>query len=136
MITKKGLELSLSLSRLGAKISDADVKTCSRICRLATTYCGVQKELCSGPRWTWNVNTSWVWSEEWQQGLEKRDAQLEEAIRKHCANLPEINGQPVGVSFDGDPRGSTVCLLIRAQIYKRSTRNWDFEAREIAVPGS
>ena len=51
----------------------------------------------------------WAQYEKW---LDKRDAELERRITELVESLPHTDMGAIGVEFMGDPRGSTVKLIM------------------------
>lgn len=86
---------------LAMEQSAADLTTCSRICRAATTFDRLQVERCNGD-WP-NRGTA-----EWEAELTRREEQLERLIRRHVAALGWLPHAAAAVTFRGDPRGYTV----------------------------
>ncbi len=99
-ITKRGSELAKQLNPyIGTKV--AILETCSKIARLATTHARLAEVFCS-------VEMTAKQAERHN----KRDEQIEAAIRRHVESLPHTDNGPIVVRFDGDPRGFTVKLYV------------------------
>lgn len=84
---------------------EACITAAGQLLRLAAKYQRMADEACSGPAaYVHRVPYPRAGEliEQWQAGLERRQARCEAAIRKRCAEwaLP--------VDFGGDPRGFTV----------------------------
>lgn len=93
-ITCKGRELSDDLSEhIGT--TRMILKTCSLICRHATTHHRYMEQ---------------DWRGGWDERLERRIELLEARIETLVAALPATDDGPFRVEFWGDPRGCTVKL--------------------------
>ncbi len=114
-ITKKGRELATLLNpSMGT--THAILETCSLICRHATTIKRLAEQACNS---------------ELSKRDEKQDAACEARIRDLVRDLPHVNGEPIKVEFQGDPRGATVKLIMP----DGRGNSWAGDGR-MCVPGS
>ena len=136
--TLKGYELAEALrsgrtpaERLKMSHQSIDVEVCSLLCRSAVTYLHVQEGHCNGhPACSSpyiDAKTASKLQERFEARLEKREEQLEKHISKLAAQLPGVKE----VKFGGDPRGSTIKLVMKDG---RCGGDWGQEG--IPVPGS
>ena len=95
-ITAKGRELATLLNpSMGT--THAILVTCSLICRHATTIARLAEVDCNK-----GLTPSQI----------RQDKRAEELIRSLVMDLPHVDGQPIRVEFQGDPRGATVKLIM------------------------
>jgi len=127
--TLKGYELAEALR--STKHQSIDVALCSLVCRSAVTYLHIQEDICNGHP---AMGHHWIDSKtanklqiQWEARTDKRDAQLEKHIRKLALQLPGVKD----VQFGGDPRGSTIKLVMHDGRY-----GGDWGQEGIPVPGS
>ena len=116
-ITKKGFKLADKLHP-SVGFHQGMARTCSLICRHATTHCHLQEIQCNGM------------TEQQEQWASKREGQIEARIRDLCLNLPTVEGQGIVPVFQGDPRGATVKLRMPDGRYD------DWGQVGLCVPGS
>ena len=113
--TLKGRELSSKLSRFIGTTEDI-VQICSLICRHATSYGHVQEGHCNGHPACISgrlpIETVHRLQSDFEEWLAKRDDQLEKRIADLVEQLPHTDDGPLRVHFQGDPRGSTVRLIL------------------------
>lgn len=133
IVTMKGRELAGKLMP-SMDITPAILKTCSLICKAATSYKRIQEAKCNGhpacsdPRLP--IETVTRLQAEHEAWCDRREAQLERVLQRHVDSLPLVDGLAVGLVFQGDPRGATVKL-------RMPDGRYDDWAREgICVPGS
>ena len=127
--TLKGYELAEALR--STKHQSIDVYLCSLICRSAVSYLHVQEDICNGHP---AMGETWIAGKEanrlqagWEAWTDKREAQLEKHITKLALQLPGVKA----VKFGGDPRGSTIKLVMHDGRY-----GGDWGQEGIPVPGS
>ena len=137
-ITSKGRELA-DHAHLGD--NPVVLNTLSRICRAAVTYERNQEDICNGhpanSSPTLPNETIFRLQEAWEKRTDRQDERLERLISNLAETLPDVTG----VTFNGDPRGSTVRLLFTGKRYDFASRTWissddGFPAVEICVPGA
>lgn len=123
-ITTKGRELAeLLVPALPDDVNMFDGGyrwTCSRICRLATTYGRLQETACC---------------RELTAGEQRREQTIEETIRRLVqTHLPFVEK----VAFGGDPRGYTVRLYApdRRHEGRNIYNTWGGSEHGLGVPGS
>ena len=131
MITNKGRELALMLSASIGTTHQIQ-ETCSLIARHAVTHGNIQEGHCNGSG-VWDnpridAKTAGKIQDRFEKRLEKREEQIEKRLTVLVAELPHVDGEPIVVRFEGDPRGCTVKLLLPS--HDRS----DFSSDGIAVP--
>lgn len=134
MITRKGTELAWKLAPSIGYSRDI-ANTCSLICRHATTYARLQEMSCNGhpaqEYWpTLPVDKLNKLQDKWDAYIEKREQQIVARLTELVQELPDIEGAPIDISFQGDPRGATVKLVL----YDGRTDDWGQTG--ICVPGS
>ena len=127
--TLKGYQLAEALR--STKHQSIDVEVCSLVCRSAVTYLHVQEGRCNGSGAHnspyMDVKRAGEIEDRFQRRLEKREAQLEKHISKLALQLPGVKS----VQFGGDPRGSTIKLIMHDGRY-----GGDWGQEGIPVPGS
>jgi len=127
--TPKGYQLAESLRT--TEHQSIDVGVCSLLCRSATTYLLVQEGHCNGHPIQSSPSAPIELVNKlqaaWEQRLEKQETQLEKHISKLALQLPGVKA----VKFGGDPRGSTVKLVMHDGRY-----GGDWGQEGIPVPGS
>jgi hypothetical protein len=82
-------------------------EACESICRLAKQHHRIQENDCNGYA-TWDHK----WDQEAADRAEKREARLEARITAVVVELKTIDGERLGVHFQGDPRGATVKITL------------------------
>lgn len=117
-ITHAGRELARHLHVVVTddySVGDA-FEVCSRIHRAGVTYARIQEVWCSvelsAPLIRW---------------YEKREAQLEALITRHCATLTEMTGHEYTPDFSGDPRGYVV--HIKSPGVELGNQDWSLDGR-------
>lgn len=127
--TLKGYELAESLR--STKHQSIDVELCSLVCRSAVSYLHIQEDVCNGHP---AMGHAWIDGKtasrlqvQWEARTDKREEQLEKHISKLALQLPGVKS----VQFGGDPRGSTIKLVMHDGRY-----GGDWGQEGIPVPGS
>jgi len=127
--TLKGYELAEALRSPAHQI--IDVGLCSLVCRSAVSYLHIQEDVCNGHP---AMGQAWIDGKtanrlqvKWEARTDKREAQLEKHITKLGMQLPGVKA----VQFGGDPRGSTIKLVMHDGRY-----GGDWGQEGIPVPGS
>lgn len=115
--TKRGRTLARSLERYWFGISTTEwlraVKVCSSIARHAATHCRLQEAACSVEM-----------TERQQARHDLRDTLTETRITLLVSTLPPVDGQPLTVRFEGDPRGYTVKIQLPLPKHTQAGNTW------------
>lgn len=129
-ITQKGREL---VSKLSEGSTREMLEAASLLCRAATTYRRIQEAWCDGMPardygWFYKlpVERQNEMQAKFDAYLEKRTPQITRRIEILAAQLPGVKR----VSFQGDPRGCTVKLVM----YDGRSDDWGREG--LCVPGA
>lgn len=112
-VTERGVELAWKLNPYIGTTTAINY-TCSVLRKHAVTYAKLCEEGCNGPAWKDQPGAAWTGKdiEIWQADLDKRQDYRKKRITELVASLPHTEHGPIGVQFDGDPRGYTVRLLV------------------------
>ena len=104
-ITRAGKSVACQLSRRLPSVVDLDrvARIASLLCRQEPAYARIQDAWCSDER---ACNHAPL-----RRKIEAREAQIEAHVRALVALLPATQHGPIGVQFDGDPRGPVIRLL-------------------------
>lgn len=81
-------------------------RTCATLVALARRYDRIQERWCNEDM-----------SDGTRAALERTEARLEDRIRDTVGRLPHTDHGPIGAAFDGDPRGSTVKLVMPPELH-------------------
>lgn len=130
-ITTKGKELARKLApSVGLPYPyTAFLETCSLIARHTVTHHRLAEMYCNGPHFLdrryfldlpAKIQSEWI--ERWETRRKKRDEQIEKRITVLVSDLAKQSDLDISVRFEGDPRGSTVRLLVPANGYTKEIR--------------
>jgi hypothetical protein len=132
MATNNGRKLALSLAP-AIGVSPTITATCSLICRHAQTHHRIAENDCNG-----YADSLGNWDELAAERADRKRAQIEARITALVATLPLCGAPnlrkaryPLGVKFQGDPRGATVKITLPSD-WRHLGDDWAGES--ICVP--